>query len=134
MATRGTIAVQHADGTVSQVYAHWDNYVEHTGKMLQKWYNTQEAAESLIALGDISTVENSIARTEYYGCDCGEDEDDTASKVFKDIQEYVTKMDGQEFNYLFTDGKWYVEHYYTDGEYKELLEEIRKIGPFREDK
>lgn len=131
MATRGTIAVQHADGTVSQVYAHWDNYIEHTGKMLQKWYNTQEAAESLVALGDISTVENSVARTEYYCRDRGAD--NTGPNVFKDIREYVTEMDGQEFNYLFKDGKWYVEHYYTDGEYKELLTEIRKIGPFGED-
>jgi hypothetical protein len=56
MATRGTIAVQHADGTISQVYSHWDNYISHNGELLYKHYSTLEKVEALVAGGSISVL------------------------------------------------------------------------------
>ena len=56
MATRSTIAVEHADGTVSQVYCHWDGYLTHNGQILLDHYDTQEKAEQLVSLGSISSL------------------------------------------------------------------------------
>ncbi len=39
MATRSTIALEFADGTIGQVYAHWDGYLAHNGKMLLEYYS-----------------------------------------------------------------------------------------------
>ncbi len=35
MATRSTIALEFADGTVEQVYCHWDGYLDHNGALLR---------------------------------------------------------------------------------------------------
>ena len=39
MATRGTISIEHKDGSISSVYSHWDNYLEYNGKLLLEYYN-----------------------------------------------------------------------------------------------
>ena len=39
MATRSTIALEFADGTVQQVYCHWDGYIDHNGKILFENYS-----------------------------------------------------------------------------------------------
>ena len=39
MATRSTIALEFADGTVEQVYCHWDGYLAHNGLMLLEHYS-----------------------------------------------------------------------------------------------
>ena len=36
MGTRSTIALEYADGTVEQVYCHWDGYVSHNGLILSE--------------------------------------------------------------------------------------------------
>ena len=56
MATRSTIALEFADGTVGQVYCHWDGYLAHNGKMLQEHYSDPFKLRDLIDLGDLSTL------------------------------------------------------------------------------
>lgn len=123
MATRGTIAVVHQDGTVSQVYAHWDNYLEGTGQTLLDHYNSLALAESLVALGDISSVNNTVETTEYYGRDRGEDQMEV--RVFGNLNSYYNGLQQQEYNYLFSNGQWLVEFYDTDGEYMPLAEVLQ---------
>jgi hypothetical protein len=123
MATRGTIAVQHTDGTVSQVYAHWDNYLEGTGQTLLECYNGLELAEQLVAGGDISSVGSTTETTVYYKRDRNETGVDAC--VFANINSYCTGLQGQEYNYLFQNGQWRVEHYDTGGEYVPLTEALK---------
>lgn len=122
MATRSTIAVVHNDDTVSQIYCHWDGYLEHNGKLLQKWYNNIDTVEKLIAQGDLSALGMRIdpnpnfahTRSEpqkdvclYYGRDLNEQ--DSPSVKYKNYQEYCSRNLIEEYDYLFTNGKWYVE-------------------------
>lgn len=123
MATRGTIAVHHADGTVSQIYAHWDNYLEGTGQLLLDCYNTLELAEDLIKPGDISSVGSDVAHTEYYGRD--RSEDGAEPNIYSNLNSYHKYLLGEEFNYLFTRGQWLVEHSGTGGEYVSLAEAVQ---------
>jgi hypothetical protein len=56
MGTRSTIALEFADGTVQQVYCHWDGYLEHNGKILQEHYSDPFKLRDLIDLGDMSSL------------------------------------------------------------------------------
>lgn len=60
MATRSTIALEFADGTVQQVYAHWDGYLEGNGKTLFEHYVDPFKLRELIDLGDISSLGDNI--------------------------------------------------------------------------
>lgn len=122
MATRSTIAVVHNDGSVSQVYCHWDGYVEYNGQVLNKFYNTLDKVEELISFGDASGLGSTVgekhdftARSEYvdniatqctfYGRDRGETR--TEARRFADIAEYEKNVQLEQFNYLFIEGDWY---------------------------
>ena len=56
MGTRSTIALEFADGTVQQVYCHWDGYLEHNGLILQEHYLDPFKLRDLIDLGGLSTL------------------------------------------------------------------------------
>jgi len=56
MGTRSTIALEYADGTVEQVYCHWDGYLEHNGKILQEHYSNPFKLRDLMDLGDLSSL------------------------------------------------------------------------------
>lgn len=117
MATRSTIAVQLADGTVREVYCHWDGYLEHNGQILLRWYNSQALAEQVTSLGDISSLEalyeptgpHSFAApqdrvTVLYGRDRGEIH--TKPKINRDFSTYANSNAAEDFNYLFVNGRW----------------------------
>lgn len=144
MATRSTIALEYADGTVHQVYCHWDGYLEHNGMILEKYYKDPFKLQRLIDLGDLSTLGADIgeqhdfnARTEYdennigrqctfYGRDRGEQ--GTEARQFKDYADYRARAQSEEFNYILrnVDGKatWFVEFYGEfDGPLVEAIEQ-----------
>ena len=60
MATRSTIALEFADGTIGQVYCHWDGYLAHNGKMLQEYYSNPFVLRDLIDLGSLSSLRPTI--------------------------------------------------------------------------
>ena len=123
MATRSTVSVVHSDGSVSQVYCHWDGYVQYNGQVLERFYNTRELAEELVSFGDASSLGSTVgekhdfnARAEYgddniatqctfYGRDRGETR--TEARHFADIAEYEKNVQLEQFNYLFIEGDWY---------------------------
>ena len=117
MATRGTIAVQLADGTIREVYCHWDSYLEHNGQILMRWYNSQALAELVTSLGDISVLDRNYEPTAAHSFDAPQDgvtvlygrdrgETDAAPKLYADFSAYQHQGCGEEFNYLFIQGRW----------------------------
>ena len=134
MATRSTIAVQQADGTVSQIYAHWDGYLDGNGQLLQTYYNSQELAEALVSLGSISslaerrdplgtthtydTPEKDV--TVYYGRDRGETE--VEPTVYTNFSDYKKNGDSQEYDYVFMGGEWFVSCYETNDKFVALAQ------------
>jgi hypothetical protein len=119
MATRSTIAVIHDNGTVSQIYCHWDGYLQGVGAELIKNYSTPELAEELISLGDISSLHRSIhpkgndhtfdcpenGVTVFYGRDRGEL--DTQAKHFDSVKKYLDNNSTEDYNYLYQLGQWF---------------------------
>ncbi|MCP4299205.1 MAG: hypothetical protein GY783_01350 [Gammaproteobacteria bacterium] len=57
MSTRATIAVRRDDQTYDAVYLHFDGYPQYTGELLMKHHQSPEAAEALIAGGDVRCLE-----------------------------------------------------------------------------
>jgi hypothetical protein len=146
MATRSTIAVIHQDGSVSQVYCHWDGYLEHNGKFLIENYATQELAESLVALGDLSSLSKTVGVAHpfgHYGTDLSQDEyyklygnmntyygrdrgeTGTEVKRYSDVYEYLDKFQDEGYNYLFNGTSWGYQAYNMT-EYVEVTADMVK--------
>lgn len=113
MSTRSGIGIQREDGTVVGVYCHSDGYPEGVGKILQEHYCEPTKLSSLVALGDISSLEQDIGEkhpfdkrpegsTTFYGRDRGEP--GTAPRTFstrEDFRDGLRKSHA-EFLYLAT--------------------------------
>ena len=59
MATRAVIAKLDNKG-VKAIYSHSDNYLEHTGKILDQHYANEDKVDELLAHGDVSIVDENI--------------------------------------------------------------------------
>lgn len=115
MATRSTIALEYADGTVGQIYCHWDGYLDHNGKILQEHYTDAFKVRDLLDGGDTSTLSENVADCEFY---TKRGEELNPQRMYKDFQEYARECQREEYDYILRrDGKWYVSMYGTDGEY-----------------
>jgi len=146
MATRSTIALEYADGTVGQVYCHWDGYLEHNGAILFKHYVDPFKTRELLDQGDISSLGSVVGEkhdfsrldsqipaedyerlyghmTTFYGRDRGES--GTMQKSFKDFADYEENFQHEEFAYILRkDGNWYVKAY--QGPFELLADALSK--------
>jgi hypothetical protein len=139
MGTRSTIALEFADGTVEQVYCHWDGYLEHNGKILFEHYSDPFKLRDLIDQGDISSLGREIGKKHpfspaYNETDAAKKaavqaaydaaseagyttfytrdrgEEGCESKKFVDFQDYLAHHQYEEYEYILRrDGNWYVK-------------------------
>ena len=148
MATRSTIALEYADGTVDKIYCHWDGYLDNNGKILFQHYVDPFKVQRLMDLGDVSSLGPDIGEQHdfdipfqygtpeyvaesdrrrgictFYGRDRGET--GTGAKRYKDYADYRKNAQFEEYNYILRkDGNWYVEFYGKfDGLLKEAIEQ-----------
>jgi hypothetical protein len=139
MATRSTIALEFADGTIGQVYCHWDGYLAHNGKMLQEYYSNPFILRDLIDLGSLSSLrpqigtkhpfsmfEANMTQDEYanlyrdmctfYGRDRGEGQYEAT--YFKDYLHFLVDGQQEEYDYILrnVDGvaTWFVSDHGSD--------------------
>ena len=117
MATRSTIALEFADGTVEQVYCHWDGYLENNGKILQAHYMDPFKVKQLLALGGFSSLQESVEET----ADEAYTREELSVNKYKDIAEYFAECQQEEYDYILRniDGvaTWFVRCYATDGKW-----------------
>lgn len=117
MATRSTIALEYADGTVGQIYCHWDGYLDNNGKILLNHYTDPYKVRELLDNGDMSSLDTSVDGCTFYK----ERGEDCPQRMYKDYAEFRREAQGEEYNYILRrDGNWYVEFY---GEFDGLLKE-----------
>ena len=147
MATRSTIALEFADGTIGQVYAHWDGYLAHNGKMLQEYYSNPFILRDLIDLGSLSSLRPTIGTkhpfsqfdngmsteefnalyqdmTTFYGRDRGES--NTDATYFKDYEHFLVDGQQEEYDYILRNvngvATWFVSDH--DGDFVTLKSAI----------
>jgi hypothetical protein len=109
MGTRSTIALEFADGSVSQVYCHWDGYLEGVGAQLVSDYSDPFDLQELIDGGDMSSIgQPYTARGEELNI-----------RRYQDIDEYFDDCQQEEFDYILRciDGQavWFVRCWGTSG-------------------
>lgn len=141
MATRSTIARHMPNGTVEQVYCHWDGYLTGNGRTLLKHYSDPVKLQQLLDLGDLSVLGPEIGEKHdfdfpsgdvctFYGRDRGEK--NTGKNVHATLAEYFTWGGREEYNYLYTlDGKWLVSIYGNDE--PQPLDEILTLEILKQD-
>lgn len=117
MATRSTIALEYADGTVGQVYCHWDGYLSNNGEILQGSYTDPFKVRELLDRGDMSTLSEHIENCEFYTAR-GERIEDTQQRMFTNFSHYFREGQREEYNYILRrNGQWYVSCYATNDEF-----------------
>jgi hypothetical protein len=117
MGTRSTIAIEFADGTVSQVYCHWDGYLSNNGEILQNHYMDPFKVRELINLGGFSSLRDTVEDTaESAYTQRGEDKD---IGRYMTADEYFDTGSQEEYDYLLRNvngvATWFVRCYATDG-------------------
>jgi hypothetical protein len=143
MATRSTIVKKNEDGSYTGIYCHWDGYPSHNGKILLENYNSQEKVDSLIALGNISSLNRFVtpdpnrptaeANSTYKKIDLSKPHsfdnsygdtvvayhrdrgEDFVQYSRKSLIDVLDKID-HEYAYVWGDGKWEVWGYDYQGE------------------
>lgn len=122
MSTRARIGVMNADNTVTSIYTHNDGYISHHGPILLTHYGTEAKARELLALGALSRLAGNLGEkhnfdtsyTEHPDWCCAYSRDRSvlagALSSVKDaaFTHALNEFPGEEFNYLFRNGKWEV--------------------------
>lgn len=130
MGTRSTIALEYADGTVDQVYCHWDGYLSHNGAILLQHYADPFRVQELMGLGDLSSLCPELAPGNdahsfsdpkedvcvFYGRDRGET--GIKARRFASFEDYKANHHYEEYEYCLrqVEGKavWFVSQYSKD--------------------
>jgi hypothetical protein len=111
MSTRSTIALEFADGTVQQIYCHFDGYLSGVGAELRSDYSDPFALRDLIDEGDTSTI----------GSPYTERGEELNIRYFRDFNDYAANGQDEEYDYILrcVDGKavWFVRCYATEGRF-----------------
>jgi hypothetical protein len=124
MATRSTIAIEFADGSVSQIYCHWDGYLDNNGELLNKYYMDPFVVRDLIDLGDFSSLRETVEETaEGAYTQRGEDKE---VRRYMNTDEYFDCCQQEEYDYILRQVEgtpvWFVRCYATDGVWATLGE------------
>jgi hypothetical protein len=118
MGTRSTIAIEFADASVSQVYCHWDGYLENNGMLLATCYTDPFVVRDLIDLGDFSSLRETVEETAE-----GAYNDDCPARRYMNRDEYFEECQQEEYDYLLTaQTGWIVRCYATEGKWVTLAE------------
>lgn len=108
MSTRSTIGIRREDGSVTKIYCHWDGYIEWTGAILQKYYNTADKVEKLLALGNLSVLGPEIGPDDPNAWDIGTERDNRLCLTYTSRGEAWAQADpaqAEEYNYLFDESE-----------------------------
>ena len=153
MSTRSRIAVMQTDGSVKSVYCHSDGYTSHLGDMLFNHHNTEEKANELVSLGDLSCLYENLkplaeapashfwgkgtpptVKAEEHSFDNPQKgvtiayhrdrKKDFNQQVCSSLEEYNEKGSFESYNYLWKEGKWFVLD--NNNNWLELTAEIVK--------
>lgn len=119
MGTRSTIALEFADASVSQVYCHWDGYLENNGNLLSIYYMDPFMVRDLIDLGDFSSLRETAADTQETAY--SQRGEDCQARRYMNVDEYFRECQQEEYDYLMRNvngvATWFVRCYSTDGKW-----------------
>ena len=113
MSTRSRIAIQNKDKSITSIYCHHDGYIKKNvgvANDLHKHYKTRKKINSLMDLGSISSLGESVEKgsTRSYGRDLNGYQSAETHTDLQDLWAYCEKEGwDEEYLYLFKDKQWY---------------------------
>jgi hypothetical protein len=123
MGTRSTIALEFADGTVKQVYCHWDGYLSNNGRILQESYMDPFKVKELVERGAMSSLSKVVDDCSFYAEDRGEE---LTVNDYKNSDEYFDCSQQEEYDYILRSingvAVWFVRFYATNGQWVTMAE------------
>ena len=132
MGTRSTIALEFADGTVEQVYCHWDGYLENNGKILATHYMDPFKVKVLLAGGDMSSLSESVEGCSFYS----ERGEVCPANKYKNADEYFDCSQQEEYDYILRNvngvAVWFVRCYASNGVWVTMTEAIEMTKEYAE--
>jgi hypothetical protein len=121
MATRSRIGIERENGHIESIYCHWDGHPDTNGKTLAEHYTDRNKIDALIALGDISSLNESVAPADGVAHSFDKPAEGVTVAYHRDRGEEFRKprennsteafanSDVEEYGYVFTkDGEWKV--------------------------
>lgn len=122
MATRSTIALEFADGTVQQIYCHFDGYLSAVGANLMEYFTDPfKVRDELIDRGDMLSI------GEPYTVH-GTSIEETKAVCFQNFGDYVRNGQQEEYDYILrqVNGKpvWFVRCWATDGDWVTIADAV----------
>ena len=104
MGTRSRVGVMHGD-ICKSVYCHYDGYLNYTGEILNRHYDSALATQ-LVARGDNSGVKETLDVMNFYG---DPSQDDVGYHIARTFEEFLEQVEGNgcEYYYVMRDGVWY---------------------------
>ena len=141
MATRACIAKLDDKGVLA-IYSHSDNYLAHTGIILDKHYQDESKVDELLSHGDVSIINENIGvkldfmdyksfhenkQCRFYGRDRGEDRKAEQLKDETELLEFAFEQCGADYVYMYAYGSWYVYDYDNSNQFEELEEVLYNI-------
>ena len=141
MSTRATIAKLDDNG-VQAIYSHSDNYLKHTGVILDKHYRDESKVDELLSHGDVSIINENIGvkldfmdyksfhenkQCRFYSRDRGEDRKAEQLKDETELLEFAFEQCGADYVYMYAYGSWYVYDYDNSNQFEELEEVLYNI-------
>jgi hypothetical protein len=118
MATRAMIGMMLLGGKIRTVYSHWDGYPKGVGAVLFEHYRTEKDVAELLSHGDISSLESSIEKTDFYGDRGGPREFDSLSEAIDYYRDSFC-----EYIYIFNYDDWLMYDRGCTGPLSEVLKE-----------
>ena len=116
MGTSASIAILNSDETVQSISCHFDGYTDGVGKTLLENYVDESTIRQLLSFGNMSSLGKSIATSDFYGRDRGDDDEEAITS--DNVAEYL-QYECQSYIYLFKENEWYV--------YKDTSEKWKKL-------
>ena len=126
MATRSTIALEFADGTIGQVYCHWDGYLAHNGKMLMEYYSNPFILRDLIDLGSLSSLRPQIGTKHPFSMFEANMTQDEYANLYRDMCSFYERDRGERS----ADATYFkdYEHFLVDGQEEEYDYILRNVN------
>lgn len=135
MATRSSISIRNPDGTYTGIYCHRAGSLEHNGEILLKHYRDEAKIRELMNLGDLSLLGPEIGNKHdfndhvpnectAYGRDRGDKDYGCITRAT--LIELLNAL-GNEYNYVWEDGKWRVSCSLSDYAFVDLEEMLNKV-------
>ena len=124
MSTHARIAIKiekESGEEYKSVYLHSDGYLSWAGKKLLNNYNSQELAKSLIDLGGLSQLNDTLEDTVSYYKWRNESKNIHTSYSLNALIKYT--MNSEDYLYVFQENNWYyikirdIENLYRDKKY-----------------